>query len=248
LHHKRASQHQMPVGAGGAQAETSVLILAWHRHLHGCPPDPGGTRIDPPARSRKAFEVISAADDENRGIVARNRHHLPSCRQRKNESGSVVVGFSTCSTKNANGVSVLQHSSMAGHFSAHGMPDGARVMCSAYGWPPHATLVLEGCPRRDRGLVIVVGPSAGGAWRNAPGSTTRRSHRRISVSHLGNKATVRICCRPASRHVSQGCKRRVRPATLPQCGAIRHCSCTARVDTAGSRRSPTLGCRYLDDR
>src|SRR5258708_32015732 len=32
---------------------------------------------------------------------------------------------------------------------------------------------------------IVIGPSAGGAWRNALRPTTGRSHRRISVSHLG---------------------------------------------------------------
>jgi hypothetical protein len=30
----------------------------------------------------------------------------------------------------------------------------------------------------------------------------------------GNKATVRVCCRSASRHVRRGCKRRVCPATL----------------------------------
>ena len=32
----------------------------------------------------------------------------------------------------------------------------------------------------------------------------------------GNKATTLVCCRSFSRHVPQGCKRRVRPATLPQ--------------------------------
>src|SRR5260370_30352318 len=49
---------------------------------------------------------------------------------------------------------------------------------------------------------IVIDPGAGGVWGMRRVQRLGRSHRGISVSHLGgNKATVWVCCRSASRRV-----------------------------------------------
>ena len=73
---------------------------------------------------------------------------------------------------------------------------------------------LHGCPWRDRGLVTVVGPSAGEVWRNALGPTTADRTGESASATWGNKATVLVCCWSPSRHVRQGCERRGRSATL----------------------------------
>jgi hypothetical protein len=67
---------------------------------------------------------------------------------------------------------------------------------------------------------VAAGPGArrGGVGKCA-GANAGLIARRSSVSHLAHKTTVPACCLSASRHVRQGSKRRVRPATLDRC----HC-------------------------
>src|SRR6266446_1732091 len=99
--------------------------------------------------------------------------------------GGIGLMFGLRSTRNTR---------VDGHVSAHGMPNGARVVAAACGPPhasPHADLALIMMPSWGLGLVSTVGfrpqhgtvdfrrnsrwPQRGKAWGNAPGPTTGRS-------------------------------------------------------------------------
>jgi hypothetical protein len=178
---------------------------------------------------------------------------MRSSRNSPAPSGKRPQGF-LAGVSDIGRMSGLRHSHRivtAGHFSAHGMPDRPCVIlpravlrgndtrtrprspswCPLVGGlgscfgvrsrPQHGTgefVEVAAGPRRVEGVC--------GEMRRGP--TPGRSFLENHQPRV-NKTTVLVCCRSASRHVPQGCKRRVRPATLPQARIAGHFSALRNV-------------------